>query len=438
MTKIIKRALAVILALVICVLACSCTIATKTTISASGNVIQYSKMSIEKAKMENIKARLADKNDTVFNSEAEDESALITIEDTLVEFKEETVGDVTYLYTEQTTEMTIGEYNDGINMTDSNVAARVTTKDMWVYSPDLVGVSAEEQLEQETAGIAEVFEKLGIEIKTSSQIKFPYVITKTNCEKIDDYTIEPGEKPIYYVVTEASTADWANAEDIEAEITKMAIEKLKPTKPTYVKVSYASKNKFLISWDAMVWIENDDFTSIGNYRGNKAELQVKINDGEWKTHKVYTIDQIIGEGKVYYKFAEGKTYRFRVRSIRESETGAFETMYSSYKLSGEKQAAYLSNCPYVKVTTPKKGQIKVAFTKAQKIKVAGYRIRYSTDKNFKKGVKAVNVSASKMPKTIKGLKSGKTYYVQVRKYVKDAYGEKIFGANCKAKKIRVK
>ena len=437
MAKTIKKILAVILVAVICVCACSCTISSKTTISASGNVIQNVKMSIEKAKIDNIKARLKDKSDTVFENEAEDESYLEEIEDMLEEFKQETVDDVTYYYDEMSGEGNISEYNTALDRSEMNIVASASTKDMWIYNPDMSSSNYFSQIE----GIEEVqeaFDKLGIEIKTYSEIKFPYAITDTNCEKIDDYTIiEPTDKQIYYVVTEKSEADWTKAENKEEAIKEMALKKLQPTKPTYVKVSYASKTKFAVAIDVIEWSEIDDFSSIGNARGNKFELQVQVNGGEWKTHKVYSAEDI-GFGEVYFKFTEGKTYRFRARSIRESASGAFEPMYSSYKLSAQKQAAYLSNCPYVKATSPKKGQLKVAFKKAQKVKVWGYRIRYSTDKNFKKGVKAVNVSASKMPKTIKGLKSGKTYYVQVRKYVKGSYGEKIFGTNCKAKKVKVK
>ncbi len=437
MAKTIKKILAVILVAVICVCACSCTITSKVTISASGNVIQYVKVSIEKAKIDNIKARLKDKSDTVFETEAEDESFLEEIEYMLEDFKQETVDDVTYYYYETSGEGNISEFNTALDLPEMNIVASASTKDMWIYNPDMSSSNSFSQIEG-IEGVKEAFDELGIEIKTYSEIKFPYVITKTNCEKVDDYTvIEPTDKPIFYVITEASTADWAQAENTEDAIKEMGLKKLQPTKPTYVKLSYASKTKFAVSIDVIEWSESDDFTSIGNTRGNKFELQVQVNGGDWKTHKVYSAEDI-GFGEVNFKFAEGKKYRFRARAIRESATGAFEPMYSSYKVSSQKQAAYLSNCPYVKATSPKKGQLKVAFTKKQKVQVWGYRIRYSTDKKFKKGVKAVNVSSSKMPKTIKGLKSGKTYYVQVRKYVKDAYGDKIFGTNCKAKKVKIK
>ena len=49
---------------------------------------------------------------------------------------------------------------------------------------------------------------------------------------------------------------------------------------------------------------------------------------------------------------------------------------------------------------------------------SGYRIRYSTSKNFKKGVKIRTVSASSKKITLKKLKKGKKYYVQVIPFTK--------------------
>lgn len=73
---------------------------------------------------------------------------------------------------------------------------------------------------------------------------------------------------------------------------------------------------------------------------------------------------------------------------------------------------------------------KTAFSKAKKSgtnlilrwkKVSGatgYQIQYSTSSKFKTGKKVDVKGASKVAKTIKGLKSGKTYYVRVRAYKK--------------------
>lgn len=97
-----------------------------------------------------------------------------------------------------------------------------------------------------------------------------------------------------------------------------------------------------------------------------------------------------------------------------------------------------------KMTAPKKASIKSlkagkkSFTiKLNKIKNAkGYRIYYTTDKKFKKGVKHVDVT--KTTATVKKLKSKKTYYVKVAAFVKDGKGKVYLGTKSATKKIKVK
>ena len=67
---------------------------------------------------------------------------------------------------------------------------------------------------------------------------------------------------------------------------------------------------------------------------------------------------------------------------------------------------------------------------------AGYEIKYSTNKKFKKSVKTVRFTGKS--KTISKLKKNKTYYVKVRAYKKDANGNKVYGKYSKIKKIKIK
>ncbi len=106
-------------------------------------------------------------------------------------------------------------------------------------------------------------------------------------------------------------------------------------------------------------------------------------------------------------------------------------------------------CGSVKKTTVAKKKIAVKSLKAKKkafvVKAAkqsgitGYQIQYSTSKKFtKKTTKSVKVKTTKaLSKTVKGLKSGKKYYVRVRAYKvsgkKTTYG--VYGA---AKSVKVK
>lgn len=65
---------------------------------------------------------------------------------------------------------------------------------------------------------------------------------------------------------------------------------------------------------------------------------------------------------------------------------------------------------------------------------SGYEILYATNKNFKSSRK---ITTTGTKKTIKNLKSGKTYYVKVRSY-KKADGEMHYSNYCTAKKVKIK
>lgn len=71
-----------------------------------------------------------------------------------------------------------------------------------------------------------------------------------------------------------------------------------------------------------------------------------------------------------------------------------------------------ASAPSLKLTTTKK-TINATVGAVQNAK--GYEIQYSTDKNFKSGVKTVKLTKNGT-KTIKSLKSGKVYYVRTRCY----------------------
>ena len=84
--------------------------------------------------------------------------------------------------------------------------------------------------------------------------------------------------------------------------------------------------------------------------------------------------------------------------------------------------------------------IKPLVVKAAKQKeMAGYQVQYSTSKKFtKKTTKTAKVATTKaLNKTVKGLKSGKKYYVRVRAY-KVADGKTVYSAWTKTKSVKVK
>lgn len=66
--------------------------------------------------------------------------------------------------------------------------------------------------------------------------------------------------------------------------------------------------------------------------------------------------------------------------------------------------------------------------KLQKKQTSGYEIRYSTDKNFKRGVKTIRFSSRTVgSRKVTGLLPETTYYVQVRTYKMKAVESKKYG-----------
>lgn len=89
-----------------------------------------------------------------------------------------------------------------------------------------------------------------------------------------------------------------------------------------------------------------------------------------------------------------------------------------------------------KATAQSGKKLKVTWKRNKK--ASGYQIVVATDKSFKNVVKTVNVKKNKTVKaTVKGLKSGKKYYVRVRS-MKKSSGVKVYGNWSKAKPVKAK
>ena len=73
-----------------------------------------------------------------------------------------------------------------------------------------------------------------------------------------------------------------------------------------------------------------------------------------------------------------------------------------------------------------------------KTRITGYNIQYCTSKSFGKTKKSVYVKGyKKTSKRIKGLKTGKYYYVRVRTY-KKVSGSRYYSAWSKSWKVKIK
>lgn len=112
-----------------------------------------------------------------------------------------------------------------------------------------------------------------------------------------------------------------------------------------------------------------------------------------------------------------------------------DTVNAEFQIVDQATAVAVSKMNIGTVTSKKK-QITVKWKKVAG--VTGYQVQYANDKKFKKSKKTVTVKgAKKTSRTIKKLKSKKTYYVRVRNY-KVINGKKVYSKWSKAKSIKVK
>lgn len=80
-------------------------------------------------------------------------------------------------------------------------------------------------------------------------------------------------------------------------------------------------------------------------------------------------------------------------------------------------------------------KMKVAYKKVTNAK--GYQIVYSTSSKFTNST-TKKVTVTTLNKTFSSLKKGKTYYVKVRAYKTDSYGNKVWGAYSAVNKVTIK
>lgn len=112
-------------------------------------------------------------------------------------------------------------------------------------------------------------------------------------------------------------------------------------------------------------------------------------------------------------------------------------LYGNYQFNFNIQAEKQIKLPKGKVSSlksSKAGQMTVRCTTADD--ALGYRIQYSTDYKFKKGVKTIKTAESAV--SIKGLKKGARYYVKVCPYNVYDDGVTVYGQNSLVKSVKIK
>ena len=157
----------------------------------------------------------------------------------------------------------------------------------------------------------------------------------------------------------------------------------------------------------------------------------------------YTYSGSAKKPKVTVKDSKGKTVSSKYYTVKYSKNKNIgkATVKVTFKgnYSGTKSLTFKINPQKVKslkLKSSKKKQLTVSWKKDSK--VTGYEIVYATNSKFTKGKKTVKVTSYKtVKKTIKSLKSKKTYYVKVRSY-KTVSGKKYYSAYTSVKKLKIK
>lgn len=413
--KKFKKLLAVVFAFCIIVTATGCTITTETVIGTNSKATVNVEIKVSKAEIDSIASKL--------------ESKSSDLEDMLKEsgaVKTNENGVIYYTLSEKNTS-TLEEINQTAS---AGTVGNYTTTDVWAYSDTSMAV-----LGIDTLSSVDMLKQMGVSLQVSTTIKMPYKITKTNLPKIDDYTVveecslDNLGSNISYIITEKSTATWTKAENIEAEILKMAKPAIAEQLNSSIFIMAGYKNKTSLLADVSA-----PYCTGGT-------IEYKVGNGKFKALKSFTVkkstteDLINGVASVdnfsatLKNVKAGKKYTFRVVGYYDSKD--LGRIYSSAKKDS------IKTINFNKISVKKLSSGKKSFT--VKIKSSdspdAYQVQYSKNKNFK-GAKTKTVYMKKA--TVKKLKSGTKYYVRVRKTVVSSSVKTLKGNWSKAKTVTVK
>lgn len=183
---------------------------------------------------------------------------------------------------------------------------------------------------------------------------------------------------------------------------------------------------------------------------SKQKQTIKVSKTKYtKTYgdKAFTLGaKTTGNGKLTYKSSNtkvvkvGSTGKIAIKgtgkatiTIKAAETKEYTAVTKKISITVKPKQMAVK-----KVTSPKKGTLKVTWSKTSK--VSGYEVTIATNSKFTKGKKTYKIKSYKTAsKTISKLKSGKTYYVRIRGYknVKESKTP-LYGKYSKVKKIKIK
>ena len=166
---------------------------------------------------------------------------------------------------------------------------------------------------------------------------------------------------------------------------------------TYTCTTCNSKKTEAIAYPKTITLSTTTYAYSGAVR--KPSVTVKDSKGKVISSANYSVTYASGR-KYVNKYAV--TVKFKGNLYKGTVTKYFTIVPK--------------NTTNLKVTLPKKAQIKVTWKKYT-TQTTGYQIQYSTSKTFKSGNKTVTITSNKTTaKTIGSLKSKKYYYVRIRTY----------------------
>lgn len=184
--------------------------------------------------------------------------------------------------------------------------------------------------------------------------------------------------------------------------------------------------------DATEWSTASNRTLYAGWKGCSYKITYKLNGGSIKKAPqsyVYkepaNIPKASRKGYTFAGWYLDSKCKTKVTDSSYNTTGD-KTFYAKW----EKCKPGLSKIKKLKSSS--KGKVTVSIKKQNGID--GYQVRYATNKNFD-GAKTKKAGTSV---TLKNLTSGKVYFMQVRTYVVDSAGKKVYSKWSKIKTVRVK
>ncbi len=188
------------------------------------------------------------------------------------------------------------------------------------------------------------------------------------------------------------------------------------------------------------WVTVDDISLM--WQGNPAQakkcrITYNVNGGQKLESATKTVNvgskygTLPSPKRVGYTFQGWYTAKTKGTKITANSTvNGDTTIYAQWK-----KVAKLGKVKKPAVKNSAKKTIEISYKKVKG--AAGYQISYSTSKKFKKGT-VKTVTSTKLSKTIKQLKKGKTYYVRVCAYKTDSAGKKVLGTNSPTATVKIK